>query len=1358
MRIVHIRLTFVLIGLLSMTLTVNAKTLHVSCANEGQTGLDGKSVATAYATIQEAVDVASDGDTIIVEPGEYATGGKTFSHTYKTGELAGQTRTCLNRVYIDKKLTIVAASDDPAATVIRGAHDTLTPQDGNALGIGPGAIRCVRVDSSGVGTVLKGFTLADGCAQAVTEEGDVDAGRPGGISGVTGSWLTYVVDCVITNCTAARGGALRYITAVRSKIIDCKTHGGSAAARHCNLFHCLIVGNSTKACALTESRVVNTAIVASDDTGDNTTGVTMHFYNSLVLNNAARTVATTDYAVNSAFDSSPTISSGSGNFVGKDPYAFVSPLSNDWRLRAGSPVATLGSPANITAAITASSLSATPAIVELWKSLDGVTIDPSSSVIAAGPYQSAVTVATGALQFSKPMTVGGTLVKANGLYAFSETAPAVFSGKAYSAVGTPIYHFSRNSADGLSVYPDTNDVLTCGFPPTGRVVTNGVYFANKVIYVASDGTDDDADGRGASAAMPFRTLQYAVDNAVSRTVIFAAAGDYKEGGRELYGVSNRVAITQNVRIIGAGAGRSFIYGASDRNDPAGDGYGRGPAAMRCAAFQSVSAAIQGFTLTGGRGNYDSSAPTADKDWNRGGIAFSNNNAGHLIDCTVTDGIAYRGGFVAGYLTCIRCIFTNGMAIGGGLIRNGARLYSCLVCGNSGSSGSALDNGSYAYASTILTGDGVAAAMANIDMDNSIVIGGSTESRKFGVTSGCLFYGFSSVTSSTGDGYTVADPVFVDPANDDYRVGSVSPAVTAASLLEDWWKFNAKDLNGNPFVFTGGVPVAGAFQRTVPTLVVTASSDSSRAGTLTNVGTNFVEEGESLVISDTTGARPITGFVVDGETVPGATYTYIAPTDGLPAVVAVTPIYLTNLYVNANIEFGRDSNDGFSPETPKLTLAGVMALALRGDTVHAAKGTYDRGTMAPPFTNAAPSTILARVHVPIGVTLVGDKGAGCTVIKGDAATSADANGLGADAIRCATVAYGATLKGFTLTGGRVSNAGSGEQDDYGGGGVLAQNYGTKQSPIFATIADCIITNCIAPRGGAGHGYFGKYINCRIVGNKATATSSAMYRGTAFGCFFADNTEGQLFRYCNGLHNCTLADPKGSFPNPSGYFGTPTFDNCVFFGYHPEVSTVTHCIIVGSAGKNVPVDANTFVSDVSALGLNDDCTPASKTSLVVDAGDNSLLSAELATDVAGGQRIYNRTVDLGAFEYDWRSDYAADVFSGSAMVDTASAGTAETVAGESVTLGQGEFGVTFSAVTGGHNATYTVPLEVLGDGTLTLVLNGTETNTYTKADGAVTLKFKNALSKNMFRYSYDADDEGVLLGRADWLLRGAILLVR
>ena len=99
----------------------------------------------------------------------------------------------------------------------------------------------------------------------------------------------------------------------------------------------------------------------------------------------------------------------------------------------------------------------------------------------------------------------------------------------------------------------------------------------------------------------------------------------------------------------------------------------------------------------------------------------------------------------------------------------------------------------------------------------------------------------------------------------------------------------------------------------------------------------------------------------------------------------------------------------------------------------------------------------RVSVPENVWLVSTKGAGETFIVGANATNEISYGCGAGAVRCVSLAANARLQGFTLMGGRVdtkSTSGDGK-----GGGVYCAN-------TSAYVVDCVFTNNVAYRGGAG----------------------------------------------------------------------------------------------------------------------------------------------------------------------------------------------------------------------------------------------------------------------------------------------------
>src|SRR5512136_1928021 len=99
--------------------------------------------ANAAHVIQDAVDTAQTGDTVLVAGGVYVTGGRAVG-----------TNVLVNRVAIDRAITVESLMG-PEVTVIQGGK---APGGGN----GDGAIRCVYLTN---GASLSGFTLTNGATR-----------------------------------------------------------------------------------------------------------------------------------------------------------------------------------------------------------------------------------------------------------------------------------------------------------------------------------------------------------------------------------------------------------------------------------------------------------------------------------------------------------------------------------------------------------------------------------------------------------------------------------------------------------------------------------------------------------------------------------------------------------------------------------------------------------------------------------------------------------------------------------------------------------------------------------------------------------------------------------------------------------------------------------------------------------------------------------------------------------------------------------------------------------------------------------------------------------------------------------------
>ncbi len=193
----------------------------------------------AARTIQEAVDVAREGDLILVTNGIYATGGRAVG-----------TNLLVNRVAVEKPLRLLSVNG-PTVTVIHGAR---APDGGN----GDGAVRCVFL---GPGVTLSGFTLTGG---ATRTRGDWREDRAGGGARCSGtlSVITNCVlvgnsaengggvswgvlfNCILTSNTAAQlGGAAQYST-LSNCVVTSNSAGGGGGIDGGRLFDCVVTGNS----------------------------------------------------------------------------------------------------------------------------------------------------------------------------------------------------------------------------------------------------------------------------------------------------------------------------------------------------------------------------------------------------------------------------------------------------------------------------------------------------------------------------------------------------------------------------------------------------------------------------------------------------------------------------------------------------------------------------------------------------------------------------------------------------------------------------------------------------------------------------------------------------------------------------------------------------------------------------------------------------------------------------------------------------------------------------------------------------------------------------------------------------------
>ena len=300
-------------------------------------------------------------------------------------------------------------------------------------------------------------------------------------------------------------------------------------------------------------------------------------------------------------------------------------------------------------------------------------------------------------------------------------------------------------------------------------------------------------------------------------------------------------------------------------------------------------------------------------------------------------------------------------------------------------------------------------------------------------------------------------------------------------------------------------------------------------------------------------------------------------------------------------------------TAASNIQDAVDAAYVGGTILVSDGLYGAGG------RAVDGLLTNRVAVEKVLTVRSVNGPQYTVIQGRQVPGTT-NGNGA--IRCVYLADGASLSGFTLSGGATRDNG-----DYSlhqsGGGVWCES-------TNAVVSNCMLTGNTAHDYGGG-AYSGTLSNCTLTGNSAGSGGGAS-GGT--------------------LNNCTLT---GNSANYGGGASRGTLNNCIVYfntaaqgaNYYQDQSSevLNYCCTTpepwGGVGSitNAPLFVD-YAGGNLRLQSNSPC---------INAGNNSYLTNSNLTDffdLDGRPRIVGGTVDMGAYEcqspallayYTWLQNY-------------------------------------------------------------------------------------------------------------------------
>lgn len=881
---------------------------------------------------------------------------------------------------------------------------------------------------------------------------------------------------------------------------------------------------------------------------------------------------------------------------------------------------------------------------------------------------------------------------------------------------------------------------------------------------------------------PYYTIQAAVEAAEAGETVFVRNGIHDVGGA-LDGfstpMSNRVYLAKSLTLVGESKEGAIIKGAHATEEVDDKGLGCGANAVRCLGINADNVVVSNLTFTGGA-THNTTAGNDKEENNGGGVYVANGRTGVvLVDCIVSNNVARRAGALRygndgavnhGNCLLVRTWVHDNKAVERDPAVRGCLAAHCLFTRH-------YSSATMTYAATFVNctfADGFGrnhSGSVNVRGYNCLFADTWFKDEGKAQWFNCAFNKQDATTTSTTNAACVFNPgydLFMAPPLVDYRLHDGATVVIGkgnATYLEQVPEaYRTTDFYGHA-VDTASVSLGCAQEVVTPTggtitfagkggMTLAENADGS-SGTQLDGGLYFFNgfalaaskrlgyirtlEGRTVVsvthdasvATDMARQKGLHSFTASGADTmrryanADGTFVFVAPTVGKTLTLAPN---FNAAVLHVDRAATAAAPDG-TEAAPYASLQAALEAVPSGTfaTVYVKAGVYDNGTMTQTkrFGNISTTayTHKARAVVPENVSVVG-AGAETTFIVGADDPSADAadKGCGPNAVRCVALAKGARLSGFTLTGGRtdVGTTMLNNGDDFHGGGVLAE-FGTVET--LATVTDCVISNCVARRGGGG--FFGIYHRVRFLDNSIIRGGNGpAVRGNGAGnCFLAncviDRNEGYATVYYPTLLNCTFGADNTQNGNKDGMVliaDSGDIRNCLFLGKNSAIGktnavgevTATRfydCVFSPQMKayldkQNAKTDGNKVFVDASCtatteLAVADDLTPVIGANAAVDAANADGYDAATwgEMDVHGNpRRVNGRRLDVGAVEADWKAAYSAKL--GRYVTVTAADPEVELVA-DGVSLPAGASLAATFGFAGRANNTYVLKAAVAGN---------------------------------------------------------------
>lgn len=881
---------------------------------------------------------------------------------------------------------------------------------------------------------------------------------------------------------------------------------------------------------------------------------------------------------------------------------------------------------------------------------------------------------------------------------------------------------------------------------------------------------------------PYYTIQAAVEAAEAGETVFVRNGIHDVGGA-LDGfstpMSNRVYVAKSLTLVGESKEGAIIKGAHATEEVDDKGLGCGANAVRCLGINADNVVVSNLTLTGGA-THNTTAGNDKEENNGGGVYVANGRTGVVfVDCIVSNNVARRAGALRygndgavnhGNCLLVRTWVHDNKAVERDPAVRGCLAAHCLFTRH-------YSSATMTYAATFVNctfADGFGrnhSGSVNVRGYNCLFADTWFKDDGKAQWFNCAFNKQDATTTSTTNAACVFNPgydLFMAPPLVDYRLHDGATVVIGkgnATYLEQVPEaYRTTDFYGHA-VDTASVSLGCAQEVVTPTGgtitfagkggMTLAENAVGSSGTQLDGGLYFFNgfalaaskrlgyirtlEGRTVVsvthdasvATDTARQKGLHSFTASGADTmrryanADGTFVFVAPTVG-KALTLAPNFNAAVLHVDRAATAA--APDG-TETAPYASLQTALEAVPSGTfaTVYVKAGVYDNGTMTQTKQfgniNTTAYTHKARAVVPENVSVVG-AGAETTFIVGADDPSADAadKGCGPNAVRCVALAKGARLSGFTLTGGRtdVGTTMLNNGDDFHGGGVLAE-FGTVET--LATVTDCVISNCVARRGGGG--FHGGYNRVSFLDNSVLQGGNGpAVRGNGAGnCFLAncviDRNEGYATVYYPTLLNCTFGADNTQNGNKDGMVliaDSGDIRNCLFLGKNSAIGktnaagevTATRfydCVFSPQMKayldtQNAKTDGNKVFVDASCtatteLAVADDLTPVIGANAAVDAANADGYDAATwgEMDVHGNpRRVNGRRLDVGAVEADWKAAYSAKL--GRYVTVTAADPEVELVA-DGVSLPAGASLAATFGFAGRANNTYVLKAAVAGN---------------------------------------------------------------